>query len=109
MINECSGNVNIPGYTYMLVAVIVSLLSLLLIAEGSLPLVLLIKFAVSVAAGHVSMMFLIAVDGHTWHIISTEVCRYPITSDSVMVFLVGGGVGYIFAKFEEIRIVEKGE
>ena len=102
-INECTGNIHIPAYSYVMIASIIVLLSLLLITEGALPLVVLVKFAISVAGGHVSMMLLIAADGHTWNLFTTAVCRYPISSDSIMVYLVGGGSGYIFAKFEEIR------
>ena len=81
--------------------------SLLLITEGSLPLVVLVKFGVSIAAGHVAMMWIIAIDGHTWGLLTTDVCRYPLTTDSFMVWLVGGGSGYIAAKFEEIKMGKK--
>lgn len=102
-INECTGNFNLPVYVYAMSIGLVFMASLLLIAEGGLPLLVLVKFGVSIATGHVAMMFLIAVDGHYWKLFVTDVCRYPVTTDSIMVFIVGGGAGYIFAKFEEIR------
>jgi len=102
-INECTGNLNFPVYAYVTTIITIVSIFLLLIAPDELPLVTLVKFAVSIALGHVSMMTLIAVDGHTWHLFTTDTCRYPVTTDSIMVFLVGGGAGYIFAKFEEIR------
>ena len=107
-INECTGNLGFPIYAYVLVGFIVIALSLLLIADGSLPLTVLVKFAVSVAFGHVLMMNIIAVDGHTFRILSTYVCRYPLTPDSAMVFILGSGSGYLLAKFEEIRAAGKG-
>lgn len=106
-INECTGNLGFPIYAYVLVGFIVIALSLLLIADGSLPLTVLVKFAVSIAFGHVMMMNIIAVDGHTFRWISTDVCRYPLTPDSIMVFVVGSGSGYLLAKFEEIRAAGK--
>lgn len=102
-INECTGNFEFPIYVYVLVGIIVIVTSLLLIAEGGLPLLTIVQFGVSLAFGHVSMMFLVAVDGHYWQLFTTDVCRYPVTTDSAMVFIVGGGAGYMFAKFEEIR------
>ncbi|MCK5612203.1 hypothetical protein KAR91_60590 [Candidatus Pacearchaeota archaeon] len=107
-INECTGNLGFPVYAYVLVGFIVAALSLLLIADGSLPLTVLVKFAVSVAFGHILMMNIIAVDGHTFRVLSTYVCRYPLTPDSIMVYIFGGGSGYLLAKFEEIRAVGKG-
>ena len=106
-INECTGNLGFPVYAYVLVGFIVASLSLLLIADGSLPLTVLVKFAVSVAFGHVLMMNMIAVDGHTFRWLATDVCRYPLTPDSIMVYIVGGGSGYLLAKFEEIRAAGK--
>jgi hypothetical protein len=102
-INECTGNFHFPVYAYVTTIITIVSVSLLLIAPGELPLVTLVKFAVSIAFGHVAMMTLIAVDGHTWHWFTTDTCRYPITTDSIMVALVGAGAGYMFAKFEEIR------
>jgi hypothetical protein len=97
-INECTGNFHVPTYVYVMAGIIIMLVSLLLITEGSLPLLVLVKFGVSIAFGHVSMMFLIAADGHTFKIFTTDVCRYPITTDSVMIYMVGVGTGYILAK-----------
>ncbi len=105
-INECTGNLNFPIYVYVLTGIIVALFSLLLITEGSLPLLVLVKFAVSIALGHYAMMWVIAVDGHTWEFFVVYVCRYPMTWESIAVYIVGGGCGYISAKFEEIKAGE---
>ena len=99
-VNECTGNLDVPVYAYAMSAIIVFLVSLLLIAERSLPLLVLIKFAVSWAAGHLAMMYLIAADGHSWMIFTDNVCRYPVTTDSIMVYSFGVGSGIIIATFK---------
>ena len=106
-VNECTGNFNVPFYAYVMSAIIIGFGALLLITEGSLPLVVLVKFAVAIALGHTGMMWAIAVDGHSFHFFTIEVCRYPLTTESFMVYLLGGGSGYIVAKFEEIRAGSK--
>lgn len=103
-INECTGNLNFPWYVYGLVVIIMVLCSLLLIADGSLPLVVILKFVSSFTVGHASMMILIAIDGHTWGLFTTDVCRYPVTTDAIMWIILGGSGGWILKSYEEIRL-----
>lgn len=99
-VNECTGDFDFPGYAYWMAGVIVFLLSLLLISGGSLPLIILIKFATSMVSGHLAMMFLIAIDGHGFGFFTTDTCRYPVTFDSITGCLFGVGIGYIAATFK---------
>ena len=84
--------------------IIMVLSSLLLIADGSLPLVVILKFVSSFTVGHASMMILIAIDGHTWGLFTTDVCRYPVTTDAIMWVILGGSGGWILKSYEEIRL-----
>jgi hypothetical protein len=99
-VNKCTGNVDVPIYAYVMSGVIVIMMSFLLIADKSLPLLVLIKFAVSVAAGHLALMHLVAVDGHGWGWITSDVCRFPITTDKVLVWMFGIGCGVILTTFK---------
>lgn len=98
-VNECTGNFNVPVYVYIMAFGILILCSLLLIADKTLPLLVLIKFSAAVAFGHVAMMFLIVADGPIG-LFTIAACQTPITIDSVMVWLFGSGTGYIAANFQ---------
>ena len=99
-VNKCTGNINVPPYAYVMSGIIIVLISLLLIAERSLPLLVLIKFAVSVAGGHLAMMYLVAVDGHGWGLFTDAVCRYPVTTNTIMAYIFGVGSGIIASNFK---------
>ncbi len=99
-VNKCTGNIDVPVYAYVMSGVIVILISLLLIADESLPLLVLIKFGVSVSGGHLSMMYLVAVDGHGLGLITSDVCRYPVTTDSILVWVFGVGCGIVIMSFK---------
>ena len=99
-INECTGDFDFPWYAYLMGFAIIALWSLLMITEGGLQLIVLIRFGVTLALGHYSMMWLVAIDGHSWHIFTFEICRYPMTQDLIAGFFVGIGSGFILAKFK---------
>lgn len=107
-VNRCTGNLNIPPSVYALSVVVILSIALLLIADGSLPLVVLVRFAVSLFFGHYFFMWLVAVDGHSFRWLATDVCRYPVSVDLVMVFIAGSCAGYIGKSFEEIRAAGRG-
>jgi len=98
-VNECTGNFDVPIYVYAMAFGIVILCSLLLIAEKTLPLLVLVKFSAAAAFGHVAMMFLIVADGPIG-VFTVATCSSPVTIDSVMVWLFGSGTGYIAANFQ---------
>lgn len=101
-INECTGNLDFPWYAYFMMGIIVIMSSLLQIPEGALQLVTILKYAVSISLGHVCMMWIIAVDGHAFRILTTDVCRYPVASDFLMGVAIGGPIGFIVKTYEEI-------
>ena len=78
-----------------------------MIADEALPLIILIKFIISAWLGHYGMMWIIALDGHTWQLFTSATCKYPISADLIFVFIVGSGVGYAGKTFEEIRAASK--
>lgn len=98
-VNECTGNFNVPIYAYIMAIGMGLLCSLLLIAEGSLPLLLIIKFSASVVFGHFVMMFLIVADGPIGFFTIAS-CTNPITSDTVLSWIFGSFTGYIAAHFQ---------
>ena len=108
-INECTRGIDFAWYVYFLFIALFVTLSALLIAEDELPFVVIVKFVASFTVGHFIMMFIIAVDGHSWMLISEKVCRYPATSDLAMGAVIGAFGGYLFKAFEEIRASKKGE
>lgn len=99
-VNKCTGNIDVPVYAYIMSGVIIVLISLLLIAEKSLPLLVLIKFGVSVAGGHLAMMYLVAADGHDWGLFTDAVCRYPVTTNTLLAYTFGVGSGIIISTFK---------
>lgn len=104
-INRCTGNINIPSSVYVLSAAIVLFAALLLIADGALPLIVLVRFAVSAFFGHYFMMLIVAIDGHYFMWFATDVCRYPFNIDVTAGIIAGICIGYIAKSFEEIRAV----
>ncbi len=106
-VNRCTGNFDIPISVYVLSAVIVVTTALLLIADGALPLIVLVKFAVAAFAGHYFMMWIASIDGHYFQLFTTNTCRYPFSVDMGMVFAAGSCAGYIGKSFEEIRAARR--
>ena len=106
-VNKCTGVFNPPWYVYMMAGVIVISWFFLLITEGVLSLIVLVKFITATAAGHYSMMWVIAVDGHTFKFFTMNVCKYPIASDIISGLFPGLIIGYIFKTFEESRAGKK--
>ena len=98
-INECTGDLDIAWYVYLMASVIVALGSLLVISEGGLLLIVLVKFGLAMSIGHYAVMWLVAVDGHYWAAFTYETCRYPMTPDLISGFIVGVGSGFTLAKF----------
>ncbi len=102
-VNICTGNFDIPLSVYILSGVIVFVVALLLIAPGALPLIVIVRFAIFMFFGHYCMMWLVAIDGRAFGLLTTDVCRYPISLDVTSGVIAGVFIGYIFKSFEEIR------
>ncbi|MCP4753980.1 MAG: hypothetical protein GY866_24105, partial [Proteobacteria bacterium] len=108
-INECTGQFEFPAIVYWLFGSLILTCCLLLISAGSMPLSVLVKFAVSGSVGHIGMMYLIALDGHYFQILAVAMCRYPATFEDLYKLAVGAGLGYLFAKYEETKELRKTE
>jgi len=106
-INECTGNIDIPAYVYVLIFLNLVWLSLLMIPEGSLPFIAILKLVSAYTVGHAWMMLMIALDGHFFKWFVTDVCRYPFTKDTIMWVILGAIGGYAVKSIEEIK--EKGK
>lgn len=106
-INECTGDLDFPLYAYILVGIIMMLMALLQIPEGGLRLIIILKYSISMMLGHYSMMMFIAIDGHTIRWFTTDVCRYPATSDFLMGIPVGGAIVFLAKSYEEIKLKSK--
>lgn len=109
-INKCTGSFVIPGIAYLLSGIILVLLVFLMISEESLPLLSLIKIGLYGAFGHIMMMTAVAVDGHTWNLFTSDVCRYPFSSDSLMIYMLGMASGIVFDRiivFRNMRTVDE--
>ncbi len=102
-VNRCTGNFNIPSSVYVLSAIIILVVALLLIADGALPLIVLVRFVVAAFAGHYFMMWIVSIDGHYFGWLTADVCRYPISVDVTAGVIAGIFIGYIAKSFEEIR------
>ncbi len=102
-INKCTRNLDIPASVYWLSAALIISFALLLISDGSLPLIVLVRFAISVYFGHYFMMWVVSIDGHYFGWLTADVCRYPISVAVTAGVIAGIFIGYIAKSFEEIR------
>lgn len=97
-VNECTGDYDFPWYAVFFAALSASLFYLLLIREGSLQLVILVKFASYFFLGHILLMFLVAIDSHSWKLFTVYTCKYPFTSDFFMGTALGAMGGFLGTK-----------
>ena len=102
-VNRCTGNLDISPPVYALCAALLLAGGFLLIADGPLRLIVLVKFTAAAFFGHYLMMWVISIDGHTWGLFTSDICRYPISIDVSVGVVAGTLIGYIWKSFEEIR------
>lgn len=102
-VNECTGDVNVPWYAYILGGVAAFLFWLLVIRESSLKLVVIIKFLTAFLFGHVFLMFAVALDSHYFGYFTFNVCRYPFGGNEVMWTSLGAMGGFLYAELSRSR------